>query len=237
MVNEDHPEFWNRLYHRMDPSTAVVVYAMCTVGALYTDETTRSGHLDGLASEFYRRTRALLDNLAPCAASIQAYLIMQPYLTATHQEEEHRRALELMLHAASEINLAETARQIAEQDKVSPADIALRNTWRGVVWAEILHHLHTRKGSLTIVPLKNLSGPVLDTRPKDFPGNQSPILDIVYYHLCSYFKILQSIAALKTGVAPRDPKCSADFACSHYGSRLPARTYLCDQYIAIVSPV
>lgn len=142
-VDERHPDFWSRLDRPMEPKEALIVYAMCTIGALFLSKTAGTGHLDDLVYEFYRRAWAIKDQLPQDLLTIQTYLILMPFFIVASQTEEGTKAQFLTLEIAKKINLAEQVQKLATQGRLSTTNKILRNTWRGVVWMEVLVHLTT----------------------------------------------------------------------------------------------
>ncbi|KAG0054760.1 hypothetical protein BGZ83_010543 [Gryganskiella cystojenkinii] len=143
LVDDRHPDFWVRLDRPMEPEVALIVYAMCTVGALFLSKGSSTGYLDGLVYEFYRRAWAIKDQQPNDIVMIQTYLIMEPFFIIASQTNEGANA---HLHAAKlaeKIKLGEQVQKLSSQGRLTAADRVIRNTWRSVIWMEVLVNLTT----------------------------------------------------------------------------------------------
>ncbi|KAG9063560.1 hypothetical protein KI688_004445 [Linnemannia hyalina] len=203
LVDPQAPDFWTRLDLRMEPKVASIVYAMCTIGAVFKSSTPSPGVRDDLVYEFYRRTWTLKDERPRDIVTIQTILIMHSFFDLTSQVDEANSSFRLMAEIADEIELGTHVLELAHREKLSKEDILVRNTWRLFVWNEVMG-LTISKQSGKVVPTKDLSSSALDVRPDEVPGSKTPIAEVVHYHLGNLFKIFQSITRIKLPMSSRD---------------------------------
>ncbi|KAF9124157.1 hypothetical protein BGW39_008413 [Mortierella sp. 14UC] len=212
LVDPQASDFWTRLDRPMEPKTAAVVYAMCTIGAVFKSSTPSPGAKpptpnpgvrDDLVYEFYRRTWTLKDERPRDIVTIQTILIMQSFFDLTSQAEEATSSCRLMAEIADEIGLGAHVLEMAHREKLSMEDILVRNTWKLLVWNEVMGFLISKQSS-KIIPTKDLSSSALDVRPEGIPGSKAPMAEVVHYHLGNLFKIFQLIARIKLPMSPRD---------------------------------
>ncbi|KAF9543148.1 hypothetical protein EC957_001210 [Mortierella hygrophila] len=203
LVDPQAPDFWTRLDLRMEPKVASIVYAMCTIGAVFKSSTPSPGVRDELVYEFYRRTWTLKDERPRDIVTIQTILIMHSFFDLTSQVDEANSSFRLMAEIADEIELGTHVLELAHREKLSKEDILVRNTWRLFVWNEVMG-LTISKQSSKVVPTKDLSSSALDVRPDEVPGSKTPIAEVVHYHLGNLFKIFQLITRIKLPMSPRD---------------------------------
>jgi hypothetical protein len=166
LVDERHSDFWTRLDRPMEPEVALLVYAMCTTGALFLSKTPNNGYLDDLVYEFYRRTWAIKNQLPQDLLTIQTYLILFPFFIVASQTEEGAEAQLRTVEIAQRIHLAEQVQKLATLGRLTMADKLLRNTWRGVVWMEVLVHLTTLQTVKIDVRVSSLTFPLLARQGK-----------------------------------------------------------------------
>ncbi|KAG0208548.1 hypothetical protein BGX33_006178 [Mortierella sp. NVP41] len=203
LVDPQAPDFWTRLDLPMEPQVASIVYAMCTIGAIFKSTSPSPGVRDELVHEFYRRTWTIRDELPRDIVTIQTILIMQSFFDLTSQVDEANASFRLMVEIADEIELGAHVLKMAQQEKLSKVDILVRNTWRLSVWYEVMGYMITKQ-SCKVIPAKDLSSSALDVRPSEIPGSKASMADIVHYQLGNLFKIFQSITKIKLPMSPRD---------------------------------
>ncbi|KAF8931659.1 hypothetical protein BGZ47_011739 [Haplosporangium gracile] len=203
LVDPQAPDFWTRLDLPMEPKVASIVYAMCTIGAIFKSSTPSPGVRDDLVYEFYRRTWSLKDKRPRDIVTIQTILIMHSFFDLTSQVDEANSSFRLMADIADEIELGTHVLELVHREKLSKKDILVRNTWRLLVWNEVMGFMISKQSS-KIVPTKDLSNNALDVRPDEIPGSKAPIAEVVHYHLGNLFKIFQSITRIKLPMSPRD---------------------------------
>ncbi|KAG0282547.1 hypothetical protein BGZ96_000365 [Linnemannia gamsii] len=203
LVDPQAPDFWTRLDLPMEPKVASIVYAMCTIGAVFKSSTSGPGMRDERVFNFYRRTWALKDERPRDIITIQTILIMHSFFDLTSQVDEANSSFRLMVEIADEIELGTHVLELAQREKLCKEDTLVRNTWRLLVWNEVMG-LMISKQSVKVVATKDLSSSALDVRPNEIPGSKAPIADVVHYHLANLFKIFQSITRIKLPMSPRD---------------------------------
>ncbi|ORZ27869.1 hypothetical protein BCR41DRAFT_367422 [Lobosporangium transversale] len=196
IVNDQDPDFWPRLYDRLTPEAASIVYAMCTVGALYRNRPPGAENLDEMVGYFYRRTIAVHETRSEDIISIQTMLILQNFLVITLRSEECAKFLGRMLKIANDIRLAETVQKIASQPTMSPEDVVVRNTWRLLIWTEIMGNMLSLNNG-PVDPMKDLTNAYLDARPEEMPSSKLSSGEIAYYHFGCLLKIFQSITRIR----------------------------------------
>ncbi|KAK3807942.1 MAG: hypothetical protein J3R72DRAFT_464734 [Linnemannia gamsii] len=215
LVDPQAPDFWTRLDRPLEPNIASIVYAMCTIGAVFKSSTPSSespgvkpptpspGVRDDLVYGFYTRTWTLKDERPRDIVTIQTILIMQSFFDLTSQVEEASSSFRLMAEIADEIELGAHVLELGHREKLSKEDILVRNTWKLFVWNEVMGFLITKQSS-KIIPTKDLSSKALDVRPEEIPGSKTSIAAVVHYHLGNLFKIFQLTARIKLPMSPRD---------------------------------
>ncbi|KAG0059907.1 hypothetical protein BGZ89_012710 [Linnemannia elongata] len=203
LVDPQAPDFWTRLDLPMEPKVASIVYAMCTIGAIFKSSTPSPGIRDDLVYEFYRRTWTLKDERPRDIVTIQTILIMHSFFDLTSQVDEANSSFRLMAEIADEIELGAHVLELTHREKLSKEDILVRNTWRLFVWNEVMGFMISKQSS-KVVPTKDLSNSALDVRLDEVPGSKTPIAEVVHYHLGNLFKIFQSITRIKLPMSPRD---------------------------------
>ncbi|KAF8938597.1 hypothetical protein BGZ58_000566 [Dissophora ornata] len=176
---------------------------MCTIGALFISEAPGSGILDDLVYDFYKRTLAIKEERPEDIATIQTSLILQDFFVVSHRIEEGTAFYIDMMEIAERIQLAEMVQKFATQDKLSPADVIVRNTWRLLVSTEILANMISLKSG-KVHPMKDLTSPALEFRSEEVPDPKAPATDAVYYHYSSLFKTFQGITKIKLPMSLRD---------------------------------
>ncbi|KAG0375137.1 hypothetical protein BGX24_009502, partial [Mortierella sp. AD032] len=215
LVDPQAPDFWTRLDRPLEPNIASIVYAMCTIGAVFKSSTPSSespgvkpptpspGVRDDLVYGFYTRTWTLKDERPRDIVTIQTILIMQSFFDLTSQVEEASSSFRLMAEIADEIELGAHVLELGHREKLSKEDILVRNTWKLFVWNEVMGFLISKQSS-KIIPTKDLSSKALDVRPEEIPGSKTSIAAVVHYHLGNLFKIFQLTARIKLPMSPRD---------------------------------
>ncbi|KAF9919619.1 hypothetical protein FBU30_010730 [Linnemannia zychae] len=203
LVDPQAPDFWTRLDYAMEPQVASIVYAMCTIGAVYKSSTPSPGVRDELIYEFYRRTWTLKDERPRDIVTIQTILIMQSFFDLTCQVDEANSSFRLMAEIADEIGLGTHVLELARREKLTKEDILVRNTWKLLVWNEVMGYMISKQSN-KVIPTKDLSSVALDVRPEEAPTLKATIADTVYYYLGNLFKIFQSITRIKLPMSPRD---------------------------------
>ncbi|KAF9903054.1 hypothetical protein EC991_004267 [Linnemannia zychae] len=164
LVDPKASDFWTRLDHPMEPKIAAVVYAMCTIGAIFKSSTPipgakpptpHPGVRDDLVFEFYRRTWTLKDERPRDIVTIQTILMMQSFFDLTSQVEEAASSCRLMAEIADEIGLGAHVLEMGHREKLSMEDILVRNTWKLLVWSEVMGFLISKKSSKITPELRN----------------------------------------------------------------------------------
>jgi hypothetical protein len=161
LVDPQASDFWTRLDGPiMEPKIAAVVYAMCTIGAVFKSSTPSPGAKqpnqnpgvrDNLVYEFYRRTWTLKEERPRDIITIQTILIMQSFFVLTSQVEEATLSCRLMTEIADEIGLGAHVLEMGHQEKLSAEDVLVRNTWKLLVWNEVMGFLISKQSSKIIV--------------------------------------------------------------------------------------
>lgn len=151
LVDPQAPDFWTRLDLRMEPKVASIVYAMCTIGAVFKSSTPSPGVRDDLVYEFYRRTWTLKDERPRDIVTIQTILIMHSFFDLTSQVDEANSSFRLMAEIADEIELGAHVLELAHREKLSKEDILVRNTWRLFVWNEVMGFMISKQSSKVVV--------------------------------------------------------------------------------------
>ncbi|KAF9952815.1 hypothetical protein BGZ70_000476 [Mortierella alpina] len=144
IVDENIPDFWTRLERPMEPDVASIVYAMCTVGAMFMS-VCGSGKLDDQVQKFYRRTCDAQEGRPHDIITIQTFLILHSFFTLTLQLEEFAKSFQLALDISEKIKLGEAVQKLRSKDRLSPGEVIVRNTWRLLVWVEIFRNMASPK--------------------------------------------------------------------------------------------
>ncbi|CAO3565040.1 unnamed protein product [Mortierella alpina] len=202
IVDENTPDFWTRLERPMEPEVASIVYAMCTVGAMFMS-ICGSGKLDDQVQKFYRRTCDAQEGRPHDIITIQTFLILHGFFTLTLQLEEFAKSFQLALDISENIKLGEAVQKLRSKDRLSPGEVIVRNTWRLLVWVEIFRNMVSPKNK-RLEPLKDLTSRALDTRPEEVPTTQSSLTESMYFHTTNLFKVFQRVTRIKTPMSPRD---------------------------------
>jgi len=152
LVDPQAHDFWTRLDHPMEPKVSSVVYAMCTIGAVFKPSPTPNpGVRDDLVYEFYRRAWTIKNERPRDITTIQTILIMRSFFDLTSQVDEANTSFSLAAEIADEIELGTHVQEMANQEKLSKEDILVRNTWKLYVWYEVMGSLALRQSSKVIV--------------------------------------------------------------------------------------
>lgn len=151
LVDPQAPDFWTRLDLPMEPKVASIVYAMCTIGAIFKSSTPSPGIRDDLVYEFYRRTWTLKDERPRDIVTIQTILIMHSFFDLTSQVDEANSSFRLMAEIADEIELGAHVLELTHREKLSKEDILVRNTWRLFVWNEVMGFMISKQSSKVVV--------------------------------------------------------------------------------------
>ncbi|KAF9984301.1 hypothetical protein BGZ75_004125 [Mortierella antarctica] len=202
IVDEKIPDFWTRLERPMEPEVASIVYAMCTIGAMFMS-VCGSGKLDDQVPKFYRRTCAAQEGRPHDIITIQTFLILHSFFTLTLQLEELAKSFQLAMDISEKIKLGEAVQKLRSKDRLSPGEVTVRNTWRLLIWVEIFRNMSSPKNK-RLEPLKDLTGRALDTRPEEVPTTQSSLTESMYFHTTNLFKVFQRVTRIKTPMSPRD---------------------------------
>ncbi|KAF9335532.1 hypothetical protein BG006_011303 [Podila minutissima] len=203
LVDENGPDFWTRLQKPLETGIASVVYAMCTMGAVFETKAPTAGLPDDLTLAYFRRTCAALDQGPEDMTTVQALLIMVPFYAVSNQEDEGQKAYGRSHDVAEKIQLGDAAMRLSTQEKLSAKDVEIRNTWRSLVWLETIANLTLlRSGPIELS--KDLAGACLVPRPEEVPTSKTSIADIFDYHLCNLMRLFQSISKIKLPMSPRD---------------------------------
>lgn len=141
LVDENGPDFWTRLKTPLEPGVASVVYAMCTMGAVFETKAPTAGRPDDLTLAYFKRTCAALDQGPEDMTTVQALLVMVPFYAVSNQEEEGQKAYGRSHNVAEKIQLGDAAMRLSSQEKLSAKDVEIRNTWRSLVWLETIANL------------------------------------------------------------------------------------------------
>ncbi|KAG0080777.1 hypothetical protein BGZ92_000470 [Podila epicladia] len=166
LVDETGPDFWTRLQKPLLPGIASVVYAMCTMGAVFETKAPTAGLPDGLTLAYFRRTCAALDQGPEDMTTVQALLIMVPFYAVSNQEEEGQKAYDRSHNVAEKIQLGDAAMRLSTQEKLSAKDVEIRNTWRSLVWLETIANLTLlRSGPIEL--FQSISKIKLPMSPRD----------------------------------------------------------------------
>ncbi|KAG0293502.1 hypothetical protein BGZ98_002146, partial [Dissophora globulifera] len=185
IVDDQDPDFWTRLDRTMEPEVASIVYAMCTVGALHSTKVSNVGRLDDVVYEFYERTKCIIRERPKDIVTIQTSLILRDFFVVMHRTKESAECFETIMNIAEAIELGELVQKLSSKEKLSPADVIVRNTWR-------------------FVPLKDLSSSSLDFRTDERPEPTIPAEEHVYFYYGKLFSILQKITRIRLPMSPRD---------------------------------
>jgi hypothetical protein len=151
LVDPQAPDFWTRLDLPMEPKVASIVYAMCTIGAVFKSSTPGPGMRDERVYDFYRRTWALKDERPRDIITIQTILIMHSFFDLTSQVDEANSSFRLMAEIADEIELGAHVLELAQREKLSKEDILVRNTWRLLVWNEVMGFMISKQSNKVVV--------------------------------------------------------------------------------------
>ncbi|KAG0333541.1 hypothetical protein BG000_009085 [Podila horticola] len=166
LVDENGPDFWTRLQTPLEPGIASVVYAMCTMGAVFETKAPTAGLPDDLTLAYFRRTCAALDQGPEDMTTVQALLIMVPFYAVSNQEEEGQKAYGRSHNVAEKIQLGDAAMRLSTQEKLSAKDVEIRNTWRSLVWLETIANLTLlRSGPIEL--FQSISKIKLPMSPRD----------------------------------------------------------------------
>ncbi|KAG0324928.1 hypothetical protein BGZ99_001287 [Dissophora globulifera] len=203
IVDDQDPDFWTRLDRTMEPEVASIVYAMCTVGALHSTKVSNVGRLDDVVYEFYERTKCVIRERPKDIVTIQTSLILRDFFVVMHRTKESAECFETIMNIAEAIELGELVQKLSSKEKLSPADMIVRNTWRFVVRTEIMVNI-TLKNCGRVPPLKDLSSSSLDFRTDERPEPTIPAEDHVYFYYGKLFSILQKITRIRLPMSPRD---------------------------------
>ncbi|KAF9348379.1 hypothetical protein BGX34_002517 [Mortierella sp. NVP85] len=187
----------------MAPEVATIVYAMCTLGAIFASKDSTSGTLDNVVHDFHKRTLAIKCERPEDIATIQTLLILQEFYVVTNQMDMGTKTFQNMLDIADAIKLKDMVKRISTQDKLSPADAIIRNIWRMIVWTETFANIVSMR-TARIEPEKDLTGPALDFRKEEAPIARSPALDAAIFYLGNLFKIYQEISKIRLPISNHD---------------------------------
>ncbi|KAG0200775.1 hypothetical protein BGX28_006236 [Mortierella sp. GBA30] len=202
LVDDKVPDFWTRLERPMEPGVASIVYAMCTIGAVFKS-IPGSGCIDGQVQEFYRRTCAAQDGRPQDIITIQTYLIIHTFFVLTLQADEANKSFKLALDIAENIKLGEAVQKLRSKDRLSPGEAIVRNTWKLLIWNETFASMNLAQ-SRKLDPMKDLSSRALDARPEEVPTARSSVAETMNYHFGSLFKVFQRVTKIKLPMSPRD---------------------------------
>ncbi|KAF9423607.1 hypothetical protein BGZ94_008246 [Podila epigama] len=203
LLDENDLGFWKRLDGPLEHGVASLVYAMCTIGALFEAKDTRPGEPDALTLTYYRRTCASLAQAPDDIPTLQSLLILVPFYAISNLETDRIQAYERSQRLAERCRLGDTVMSLSAQDKLSAKDIELRNTWRSLIWLQLTVDLPMSRSS-PIELSKDLSGACFSLRAEDSLTLKSPIAESFLHHLCNLMKLYQNTAKIKLPMSPRD---------------------------------
>ena len=171
IIDEHDPQFWTRMDQPMAPEVATIVYAMCTLGAIFASKDSTSGTLDNVVHDFHKRTLAVKCERPEDIVTIQTLLILQEFYVVTNQMDMGTKTFQNMLDIADAIKLKDMVKRISTQDKLSPGDAIIRNIWRMIVWTETLANIvsmRTARIEVCRMRLPEFTRLEMHRKPSDF---------------------------------------------------------------------